>query len=230
MFQPPCAVRSLSLLLILLLTGCGSVEADLETGKQARRAGDVALASRHLEPLADFGIDEAKYELALTLLKEKDASAENLNKARTLLQGVQGDKRSVALFEVARLYERGLGIDKDLNAAKDYYKQSGDLGYARGHFQLASLLEKEKDFVNAEGLYKHAFYNQYDRASMNLGRLYEKGQTKDVVKALAWYIVAQRRSVPGADEKVRELSALLGSQEASQSAQISIGLEENEKK
>lgn len=221
------------ILAALFLAGCANAGFDLNAGKEARRAGDYAMAIHHLEPLADFGIDEARYEYAMAVLRKKDpkATPEELDKAYNMLLAVEGKRKPNALFEIARMYQKGVGVKKNMRKAKDLYKASGDLGYQRAYFELARVLEKQKDYTNAEGLYKQAFYNQYDRAAYNLGRMYEKGlgRQKDVVKALAWYMVAQNHDVKHSDKKVKELKAHLSSKDVSRATEISTGFAEYEK-
>lgn len=223
----------LSCACVLILTACATSSASLDVGKQARRSGNFELAEKNLKPLADFGMDDARYEYALLVLNKENPSASqaDLELARSYLSSVQGDKKPEALYELGRIYQQGVGVAQDLAAAKDYYKSSGDLGYQRSYFELAQLLEKEKDFVNAQGLYKHAFYNQYDRAALYLARMHEKGlgRPKDVVQALAWYMVAQRHNVSKADEAVKRLSSGLDTNAVARATEISTGLEEHEK-
>lgn len=218
---------------LVVLNACSGMDADLNVGKKAKAAGDYALADHHLRPLAEFGISEAQYEYALMIIKTKEApypTQEAYDRARTYLMAVEGDEKPAAQFELARVYQRGIGVKPDLRAAKDYYKLAGDLGNQRAYFELAQILEKEKDFVNAEGLYKHAFYNQYERAALNIGRMHEKGlgRPKDVVHALAWYMVAQRHNIPKANEAIKRVSKSLDSIAVARATEISTGLENNE--
>lgn len=223
----------LSCACFLVLTACSTYSANLEIGKQASKAGDFELAEQNLKPLADFGVNEARYEYALLLLKKENPSATQaeLDLARSYLASVDDDNKPQALYELAKIYEQGIVVPKDMPAAKDYLKASGDLGYQRAYFELAQILEKEKDFVNAEGLYKHAFYNQYDRAALSLARMHEKGlgRPKDVVQALAWYMVAQRHNVSKAEEAIKRLSSSLETNAVARATEISTGLEEHEK-
>ena len=215
---------------VILLPGCTNMHADLKTGQEARRAGDYDTAIRHLAPLADFGVNDAKYELGIALMRQDNPSQAAYEKARTVLLEVQGRRKPAALFEVGRIYYKGLGVEKDIQKTKDYYTASGDLGYQRAYYELARILMKEKDFINAEGLCKHAFLRHYDRAAMCIGRLYEKGWGRSVNRqqALAWYMVAQRRNVSRASEKVAELSTHLGPQAIAQAEELATGIENNE--
>ena len=215
---------------LFVLSGCTNMHADFKTGKEARRSGDYVTALHHLEPLADFGVEDAQYELALLLLRREDSSVSDYDRAHSLLLGIQGQRKPQALFEIGRIYQKGYGVPKNIARAKEYYQESGDLGYQRAYYELSRILIKEKDYINAEGLCKHAFLRHYDRAAMCMARLYEEGlgRPADRVEALAWYMVAQRRDVSRASEKVRGISAHLGSQAISRADLLATGLEKNE--
>ncbi len=207
------------MLSVILISGCSGINlnlnlnSSLEIGKEARRAGDYELAAKHLAPLAEFGIDEAKYEFALVILRKKDPSFEDYKQARLLLMEVSEKREKNALFEIARLYQKGLGVTKSVSIAKDYYKASGNKGYQRANFELARMLLKERKYTAAKELCEGAFSQGYHRAAMCIGDMYRKGQgvySPDSKKALAWYMIAQRHDVKGADEEVKKISQIFG--------------------
>ena len=69
-----------------------------------------------------------------------------LVKQNKLQQGITQLKKAAvygsgqAAFELASLYEVGLVVDKDFNAAKKYYERAVSSGYRDAHFNLALLL------------------------------------------------------------------------------------------
>ena len=213
---------------VILISGCSGMNSSLEIGKEARRSGDYELAAKHLTPLVEFGIDEAKYELALVTLRQKNRTSEDYNKARLMLLEVSGKREPNALFEIARLYEKGRGVQKSVSKAKDYYKISGNMGYQRANYELARVFLKERKYSAAKELCQGAFSNDYHRAAMCIGGMYKKGQgySQDSKKALAWYMIAQRHDVKGANEAVEKLSGKFGSRFISGAEMLSKELEE----
>lgn len=71
------------------------------------------------------------------------------------------------------MLQNGIGTEKDIGEAKQYYEQSTKLGNALACYSLAKLILAE------EG-------NEY--AAYQLGKLYLKGEdiTKDVSSAIKW--------------------------------------------
>ena len=215
---------------LLLISGCANMHADVKSGKEARQAGDYETALNHLEPLVEFGDEEAKYELAVALIRRPESTSEDYQRARNLLKEVRGKRHKNALFELGRLYHKGKTVRKNYKKAKEYYTASSELGYQRANYELGNVLVDEKRFSEAEEVCKDAFYAQYYKAAMCLARLHEKGfgGSQNREKALAWYLVAERHDVSRASKKVSELSARLNSKSISRANALSIGLEENE--
>lgn len=72
--------------------------------------------------------------------------ASDLIQQNKLKEGIGYLKRAAkqghgrAAFELASLHEAGLGVEKDLNAARKYYEVSVKQGYRDAHFNLALML------------------------------------------------------------------------------------------
>lgn len=202
----------------LIFSGCANIHADLKTGKEARRAGDYTTAIYHLEPLAEFGVDEARYEYAVAVLRKDSVTAEELIKASDMLLFVEGKRKPQARYELGRLFDRGNGRD----LAKQYFQESADLGYTRAYTSLADILADEGDGVAALSLYQKALDSGYHKAAVRIGKMFERGNgvSKDLVQALSWYMIAESYDVPKADQKVSKLSRRLTRQQQIQSKNI----------
>ncbi|HEV2650832.1 MAG TPA: hypothetical protein VGU69_06225, partial [Rhizomicrobium sp.] len=59
----------------------------------------------------------------------------------------QGHERAMNL--VARCYEEGWGVDRDEQAARDWYRRSAEGGYFRGAYNYATLLAADGDVSDA---------------------------------------------------------------------------------
>lgn len=196
---------------LFALSSCGTaITADLETGLEASKKGNIVVAEQNLVPLADYGLPEAQFELAQIYVRLQNPTAEQLSKARDLFSKVTGEREARAAFELGRMYEKGLGGVQSNDRALEYYQKSAELGYARAYFQIASLFEKEKDYDRAELFYKKAFHDKYYDAAERIGRLYEKGKgrQKDLAVALFWYTQAHEHGVEGLGVKIKGLSSI----------------------
>lgn len=208
---------------LLVLVSCTNMGLDLDTGKQARRAGDYKLAEHHLGPLAEFGLDEAKYEYGIVLLRKEDSKDEDYKMALGYLKSVKGKREGNALFEVGRIYEKGLGVEQNLDIALEYYAKAVEKGYSRGVYQSASVYEKKKDYRQALALYKKALDGKFAKAAYGIGRLYERGRLgeKDLVSALAWYVHAENMDVSGMDKNIVRVKSRLEAEEISEAYEVS---------
>jgi len=83
-------------------------------------------------------------------------------------------------FNVALMYERGIGVGKDEKEAVVWYGKSASQGNAAAQFNLGVLYENgrgtEIDFVKANEWYRRASVQGDALAIGNLGMLYVRGQ------------------------------------------------------
>ncbi len=223
---------------VLALAACSpAMTAHLETGKQARKDGDFATAEKHLQPLSDFGLPEAQYELAMVLLKKPDATDAQKAQARDLMIRLSEGGNEQVNFELGRYFAEVKdynnaahyftkaaegGNDKaymelariyrdqgNADQSALYYTKAGEAGNAKAYFELAAIEEKKKNFPAALDLYKKSFDGQYYRSAMRIARLYEKGMDgePDLSEALRWYQAAEKEGVEGAAEKISDIQS-----------------------
>jgi TPR repeat protein len=83
-------------------------------------------------------------------------------------------------FNVALMYERGIGVGKDEKEAVDWYGKSASQGNAAAQFNLGVLYENGRgtkvDFAKANEWYRKASVQGDALAIGNLGMLYVRGQ------------------------------------------------------
>ncbi len=120
--------------------------------------------------------------------------AEDYKRAIQLLLPLAQQGHAGAQYDVARMYEKGEGVEKDEKQTLDWYRRSAEggnsraqyklfAGYARGWGQL-----KKDEGLAREWLMKAA-EGGYDRAQETLGQAYEKGKfgfPRDQAKAEYW--------------------------------------------
>lgn len=193
-------------LTLVLLAGCSPVmTAHYETGKQARRDGDYETAQKNLRPLAEFGMPEAQYELALALLKDDKATASDKRQARDLLLDLSEKGYEGVDYELGRYYRD----QKDYDNAITYYTNAAEDGDMKAYFELGAIEEKMKKPKIALALYTKAFEGHYYRAAARIARLYERGidGKPDPREALRWYEIAQQNGESGVEKKISELKS-----------------------
>ncbi|MEM7464302.1 MAG: peptidoglycan-binding protein [Pseudomonadota bacterium] len=99
-----------------------------------------------------------------------------------------------ALFEVARRYTEGEGVNRDLSEASKWYELSAGADYAPGQYRYANFLEKghggNSDIAGAAKWYQKAAENGNALAMHNLAVLYTSGLvdgTPNMKKAIDWF-------------------------------------------
>ena len=102
-----------------------------------------------------------------------------------------------ATLNLAQLYATGIGIEKDLEKARELYQQAYESGYTDamvfcGDTFIESTSIDENDYKNALACYHKAVFKRCPYAAYRLGRLYNEGigVAKDEQNALKYYIQA----------------------------------------
>ncbi len=101
----------------------------------------------------------------------------------------KGDSNSQ--YNLAMMYERGIGVGKDEKEALVWYRKSAELGNSNAQFNLGVMYENgrgcEVDFAQSHLWYRKASLQGDPLAIGNLGMLYLRGQgvKEDKVAAVA---------------------------------------------
>ncbi len=132
---------------------------------------------------------------AASPLEDAEAAygAGEFREAATLLRplAVAGDRE--ALFILARLYERGEGVEQDRTQARKYYRLASDKGHRRAGERLAQLEEQDEQGSAQDSVvldwYLPAARDGDTDAMFNLGFMYETGWgvQEDEAQAIDWY-------------------------------------------
>lgn len=143
--------KSLTLCVCLVVTMIFTIETNAQAMENANfQAGITAYQANNL-PLA--------YKEFLTAAKDGHADSQ---------------------FNVALMYEQGIGVSKDEKEAVVWYGKSAAQGNAAAQFNLGVLYENGRgtkiDYVKANELYRKASAQGDPLAIGNLGMLYVRGQ------------------------------------------------------
>ena len=109
-----------------------------------------------------------------------------------------GDPR--AQTNLGLLYLRGMGVEKDGNAALSWFERAAEQGYVTAEYNLAILFAKgitvEKDQPNAATWYLQAAEHGHVRAQFEIARRYAEGNgiRYDEIEAYKWLTLSEKRA------------------------------------
>ncbi len=153
--------------------------------------------------IADAGLDEfnaGNYQKALEIWDnelQKDPNSAELN------------------YNLAMLFDMGLGIEVDESMAKKHYLRAAEKNYAPAMFKLGVIMAKENDYPQAARWWLKASSSELPEAQYNLAKLYRDGQgvEKDLYKAKFWF----KKAAESAMKKYDSLNSQLLQPSASNS-------------
>ncbi|MGR2884508.1 tetratricopeptide repeat protein [Vibrio vulnificus] len=126
--------------------------------------------------------------MALSQKKYKAAYAEWLPLAEN------GDAQ--AQYSIGWMYSKGLGVEKSVAKALDWYVKSANQGfvdaqYSAGRIYLYSLQQYEDAFT----YFKLAAENDENKAQFYLGLMYYRGDgiSKDLKKSAHWFLQSAKK-------------------------------------
>ncbi len=129
------------------------------------KPADRPEAAPTAEDAAQFAFDKGEYLTALTLAGKRAEA---------------GDAGAHML--IARIYDEGLGVDKDATAAAQWYGRAIELGDVEAAFALGVMLAEgrgvAKDFDAAARMFERAARTQHALANYNLALLFLTGKGK----------------------------------------------------
>jgi uncharacterized protein len=152
--------------------------------------------------------DQAKFDRAAAAFDAGDYASAFKAFSKLAKHGDLAAMRNVALME-----RKGLGTDKDPEAAQDLYRYVANAGLPTAQYDLAQMLlhgeAGDPDPKNAARWFAAAAAANHPLAQYELGKMFEEGVAvdKDLAKAQALYEAASARGVW--DATVR-LAALKG--------------------
>src|SRR5882724_9959937 len=121
----------------------------------------------------------------------KDSAKASALAQQSLSDGLEtaAGARATAQYELASLYRQGLGVEKDVSKAAQWYQKAANQGLAAAQNNLGVLYQNgngvEKDLTKAAELYRKAADQGFAGAQNNLGISYQNGNgvEKDLTKA-----------------------------------------------
>lgn len=118
---------------------------------------------------------------------------------------------AAAQANIGWMYQAGLGLDTNINAARSWYEKAAAQGHAVAQNNLAVMYEYgngvKKDFTQAYALYLASARQAYRFAQFNLAVLLLEGRgtERNLQEALDWLRKASQQGVDKASRKLEEL-------------------------
>ena len=160
-----------------------------------------------LESAANDGDPIAEYQLGLAKLQSGDTQ-----EALNLLRSSANKGQAAAQYRLAKLYEAGTGVTRDLQTARTLIEKSARNGNRIAMHDLANFYANgiggvEQDLSFAAQWFEQAAERGVVDSQYNIGYLYEFGfgVTQNAVEAYVWYNIA---SAQGDTEAGRRLATL----------------------
>jgi localization factor PodJL len=123
-----------------------------------------------------------------------------------------------AQFRLGGLYEKGIGVKKDLEAARRYYALAGEAGNPKALHNLAVLYAEgmagKPDYQAAAQWFRKAAAFGMTDSQYNLGVLYARGigVEQNLTEAYRWFGLAARGGDKESERKRDELAPRLDQQ------------------
>jgi localization factor PodJL len=123
-----------------------------------------------------------------------------------------------AEFRLGGFYEKGIGVKKDLAAARDLYRAAAEKGNSKAMHNLAVLyadgINGPADYHNAAHWFRAAADHGVTDSQYNLGVLYARGigVEQNFAESYKWFVLAANQGDKDAAKKRDEVTGKLDPQ------------------
>lgn len=151
--------------------------------KRTALAGAITLGLLFGGPAANAGYDEGA-----AAYQKKDYETALLE-----WEPIAEGGFAAAQYGLGILYQRGWGVERDINHAMEWFEKAAAQDYTRSLYRLGQLYrtgrEIPRDYAKALDFYQRAAELEYDPAMYALGRAYRNGRMvpKNLQTAFEWY-------------------------------------------
>ncbi len=160
-----------------------------------------------------------EYKIAREYLFGTDEVQQDFSEALSRLIAEAQKGNILAVYDLGRIYSSGIGVDKNLEVAHEYYVKAL-VGFNEVESQkpwkyteyrigkmVASGLGTEQDYQKAAEWFELSAEKKYKYAQYSLGALYHRGQgvEQDLGKAFELYLKSAKQGFPYADFEVAKM-------------------------
>jgi localization factor PodJL len=120
-----------------------------------------------------------------------------------------------AQFRLGSMYEKGLGVEKDLAEARRLYVAAADKGHAKAMHNLAVLyaggVDGKPDYAAASQWFRHAAVHGIVDSQYNLAVLYARGLgvERNLAESYKWFALAAKAGDKDAARKRDDIATRL---------------------
>ena len=130
----------------------------------------------------------AQEKVGTAYMKGTNGTEKNLFEALKYFELAANNGSAMANYQMGKAYEKGNGVNCDIEKAKKYYKKSADMGYINAVNTLKQLDNKEQSTAQSETISNTAKYQAPEVAKSQTYKINEKtysSKTKVVAITLA---------------------------------------------
>jgi TPR repeat protein len=170
-----------------------------------------------LRAAALAGDPAAAYEVASRFADGRSVPQSHEEEARWLERAAK-QGLAPAQFRLGGLYEKGIGVEKDLARARDLYLAAAQKGNAKAMHNLAVLCAEgvngTRDYETAAGWFRKAADHGIKDSQYNLAILYGRGMgvKQNYAESYKWFVLAANQGDGDAAIKRDEVAAYLDPQ------------------
>ena len=166
-----------------------SLHAGFDAGFQAYQAQDYQTALKEWQPLADQGIPQVQYDVALMYAAGRGVP-KDLAAAASWYQKAAEQGIKEAQFNLGLLYRDGEGVQQDFQRAEKWLSKAAESGDAKTANALADLYANNiHNLVEAKKWYEKAAASGNASAEFDIALIFDqgKGVPANPSEADAWY-------------------------------------------
>lgn len=163
----------------------------------------------------------AQYQQGMTAINEG-----RIAEGAALIRQSADAGQPIAQYRMAKLYERGQGVPRDLTQSRFWTEKAANGGNVKAMHDLAVFYAEgeggPQSYPGAVQWFRKAADHGLVDSQYNLGVLYEQGLgvTANPAEALYWFRVANKLGDNAAASKVRELAPTVSKEEAEKTARL----------
>ena len=162
------------------------------------------------------------YDDAIDLLNKRYIKESLLEFSKVAKDSEDSQKKANAMYNIAVIYDNGLGIKKDKKAAILWYKKASELNHKIAQYNLGWMYYHgeivEQNYFNAMRYYKLTIANQgYKKAQFNIANLYLMGlgTLKDNLEAYKWFKISSMNGISESKDYLIKLKLFMTIEEIS---------------
>jgi localization factor PodJL len=177
----------------------------------------AAIGSSALRSAALSGDPSAAYEVGVRLAEGRVVREDDEAAARWFERAAKKGL-APAQFRLASLYEKGIGVKKNLATARDLYRAAADKGHGKAMHNLAVLYAEgiagPSDYRTAAEWFRKAADRGVTDSQYNLAVLYARGVgvEQNLAESYKWFFLAAKEGDKDAAQKRDEMAARLDEQ------------------